>query len=48
MRFENLDYEEISNTDDMEILPYTRLGTLNSKSVKSKDNIIWMNYKIRK
>ena len=31
---------EITDTDEMEVLPYIRLGTLNSRSVKNKDHII--------
>ena len=40
MRFEKLYYVEISDTDEMEILPYIRLGTLYSRSVKNMDHII--------
>ena len=40
MRFENLHYVEITDTYEMEVLPYIRLGTLNSRSVKNKDHII--------
>ena len=40
MRFENLHYVEITDTDKTEVLPYIRLATLNSRSVKNKDHII--------
>ena len=40
MGFENLHYVEIMDTDEMEVLPYIRLGTLNSRSVKNKGEII--------
>ena len=40
MIFENLHYVEITDTDVTEVLPYIRLGTFNSRSVKIKDHII--------
>ena len=40
MRFENLHYVAITDRGKTKVLPYIRLGTLNSRSVKNKDPLI--------
>ena len=40
VRFQNLHYVEITDTDEMEVLPYITLGTLNSRSINNEAHII--------